>query len=91
MIWHPFDRETAPKDRPIAILIHSIPAHYLPADGRCLDMARYSELANALHDGDNWPWGKCDDGHGFRLPDLRGFRWVGLDLREQVTTLIRVE
>jgi hypothetical protein len=21
MIWHPFDRETAPKDRPIAILI----------------------------------------------------------------------
>jgi hypothetical protein len=25
MIWHPFDRETAPKDRPIAILIHSVP------------------------------------------------------------------
>lgn len=46
------------------------PFDYLPADGRCLKINEYQELANILHDGDNWPYGKCND-YEFRLPDFK--------------------
>lgn len=40
------------------------------ADGSCVEDARYPALSRAIHDGDNWPYGRCDETH-FRLPDLR--------------------
>lgn len=43
---------------------------YLPADGRCLPIKLYPELSEVLHDGGNWPYGRCNFNSGFRLPDL---------------------
>lgn len=47
-----------------------IPVNYLPADGRCLNIDKYRELSDSLHENDYWPYGKCDD-NNFKLPDLR--------------------
>lgn len=43
---------------------------YLSADGSCLSDSDYQELSDVLHDGKNWPYGRCDAEH-FRLPDLK--------------------
>lgn len=43
---------------------------YMVADGRCLPIKEYPQLAETLHDGDNWPYGRCNYNSGFRLPDL---------------------
>lgn len=42
---------------------------FMPAEGQCLKTLEYPELADVLHDGDNWPYGLCDG--GFKIPDLR--------------------
>lgn len=52
------------------VLGATIPQNHMIADGRCLDIREYSELADAIHDGDNWPYGKCEE-NKFKLPDLR--------------------
>lgn len=44
---------------------------WLPATGQCVKDADYIELASVMHEGDDWPYGRCDATH-FRLPDLRG-------------------
>lgn len=59
---------------PVGALVYSIaPIHsdkWFEADGRCLRDSDYPALADALHEGDNWPYGRCDGEH-FRIPDLR--------------------
>ncbi len=45
-----------------------VPDGFLIADGHCVANADYPELADVLHDGDMWPYGKCDDNH-FHLPN----------------------
>jgi Phage Tail Collar Domain len=40
-----------------------------PAEGQCLASSEFPELAEVLHDGKNWPYGKCLG--GFKVPDLR--------------------
>ena len=47
-----------------------VPKDYMWADGRCLAISEYPELARVIHDGDDWPYGRCGD-DGFRIPDLR--------------------
>jgi hypothetical protein len=60
-------------DELIGMLVYAtvatIPPHYLPADGRCVSVDQYPSLAEVLHNGDDWPYGRCED-HGFRIPDL---------------------
>lgn len=50
--------------------VHPVPHGYMEADGRCLTIGLYPQLAEALHDGDNWPYGTCGEGT-FRLPNLK--------------------
>lgn len=47
-----------------------LPTNFLPADGRCLAITAYPKLAEVLHDGSNWPYGRCMYNYGFKLPDL---------------------
>lgn len=55
----------------IVFALASLSPDYLPADGRCLPLKEYPELAEVLHEGDNWPYGRCGN-DGFRLPNLQG-------------------
>lgn len=56
------------------------------ADGSCLKDSNHPQLSSILHDGDHWPYGRCDATR-FRLPDLRG-KAAG---RSTGTALIRVD
>jgi hypothetical protein len=53
----------------LALLMIGIYSDWLPAEGQCLNKFEYYSLAEVLHEGDYWPYGKCDE--GFRIPDLR--------------------
>ena len=57
---------------------------YHLADGSCLADKDYPELAKVLHDGENWPYGRCDRYH-FRLPDLTAK--VNNEMREFVAII----
>lgn len=46
-------------------------SEWLDADGSCVADAEFRALSEALHDGNNWPFGRCDSEH-FRLPNLLG-------------------
>jgi len=60
-------------DIPIGTIILMLASSHVPgwtlADGQCLQLQKAPELASALHEGDYWPYGQCED--GFRIPDLR--------------------
>lgn len=53
----------------IATASLSLPLNFFPSDGRCLAIAEYPKLASVLHDGDNWPYGRCMYNYGFKLPN----------------------
>ncbi len=68
-----------------------IPYNYLPADGRCLPISQYQELAEVIHDGDYWPYGKCIGNDGFKLPDLRGSVKITQFGEQESVWIIRVK
>lgn len=45
--------------------------NYMVADGTCLADKDYPELARVIHEGNNWPYGRCDSEH-FKLPNFCG-------------------
>ena len=48
-----------------------IPPEYMEAKGQCLNRDNFYELSELLHDGDYWPYGRCNNEIDFKLPDLR--------------------
>ena len=52
----------------IYVAVSMIIPNYIIANGACLADKDYVELANILHNGDNWPYGRCDAEH-FKLPN----------------------
>lgn len=59
-------------DKPVGmIIVHPTlnNIEWTVPDGKCLMDKEYPELAEALHEKDNWPYGRCD-ADNFRLPNL---------------------
>lgn len=55
-------------DIPIGTLKYVIGGDYQKADGHCLKIKDFPELADVLHDGSRWPYGRCNK-DGFKLPN----------------------